>query len=103
MIEEGMLVPEGNEPMMQLLQEGEMNLTRRRLVHAGGLGMLGLSLPQLLQARAGRSSEKSCILLCLYGGASQIDTWDMKPDAPAEVRGPYKPIQTATPGIRITE
>lgn len=65
--------------------------------------MLGLGLPQLLQARAGRNSEKSCILLCLYGGPSQIDLWDMKPDAPAEVRGPYKPIQTATPGIRITE
>src|SRR5205823_6554976 len=47
--------------------------------------------------------EKSCIFLCLYGGASQIDTWDMKPDAPAEIRGPYKPIRTATPGVHVTE
>jgi hypothetical protein len=60
--------------------------------------MLGLGLPGLLHARpsvglalpAGRS-EKSCIFICLYGGASQIDTWDMKPDAPAEIRGPSKP------------
>jgi hypothetical protein len=72
--------------------------------------MLGLGLPQFLQARATadagrrtRGTEKSCIFICLYGGASQIDTWDLKPDAPSEIRGPYKPIATATPGIRITE
>jgi hypothetical protein len=70
--------------------------------------MLGLGLPRLLRARASgrggcRDPEKSCIFICLYGGASQIDTWDMKPEAPGDIRGPYKPIATATPGIRITE
>lgn len=85
-------------------------LTRRRLIQVGGVSALGLTLPQLLHARAAagaspttRATEKSCIFICLYGGASQIDTWDLKPDAPAEIRGPYKPIATATPGVRITE
>jgi uncharacterized protein (DUF1501 family) len=83
-------------------------LTRRGLLQAGGISMLGLGLPRLLQASASvevsrRGPEKSCIFICLYGGASQIDTWDMKPDAPAEIRGPYKPIATTTPGLRITE
>lgn len=77
-------------------------LTRRQLLQVGGLGMLGLGLPQLLHARP-RGLEKSCIFLCLYGGPSQIDTWDLKPDAPAEIRGPYRPIATATPGVRVTE
>ena len=84
-------------------------LSRRQLLSVGGIGMLGLTLPELLRAKESQSiqapaaSATSCIFLCLYGGASQIDTWDMKPDAPAEYRGPYKPIATATPGIRITE
>jgi hypothetical protein len=83
--------------------------SRRRLLSAGAIGMLGLGLPDLLRAdasAAGRTrpgSEKSCIFVCLYGGPSQIDLWDMKPDAPDGVRGPYKPIATATPGVRITE
>jgi uncharacterized protein (DUF1501 family) len=83
------------------------HLTRRQLLQVGGIGMLGLGLPQLLSAGAPtagrRGSARSCIFLCLYGGASQIDTWDMKPGAPAEYRGPYKPIATATPGTHITE
>jgi uncharacterized protein (DUF1501 family) len=83
-------------------------LTRRGLLQAGGISALGLGLPRLLEARAqapGRhpDQDKSCIFICLYGGASQIDTWDMKPDAPVDIRGPYKPIATASPGIRITE
>lgn len=85
------------------------SITRRRLLQWGGIGALGLTLPDLLHASnpaAGSrttSSEKSCIFICLYGGPSQIDLWDMKPDAPSEIRGPYRPIATATPGIRITE
>lgn len=85
-------------------------LTRRQLLQVGGIGMLGLGLPNFLQAQsalaAGRgigSSEKSCIFICLYGGQSQLDTWDMKPDAPDEIRGPYRPMRTATPGMHITE
>src|SRR4051794_22699940 len=85
-------------------------LSRRELLQVGGISALGLGLPQLLLAgaqqepgRLRRRSDMSCIFLCLYGGASQIDTWDMKPGAPDGYRGPYKPIATATPGIQITE
>lgn len=82
-------------------------LTRRQLLQVGGLGMLHLGLPELLQAgapvAARHGSPKSCILLCLYGGPSQIDTWDMKPGAPDGIRGPYKPIATTVPGIQVTE
>src|SRR5207247_9503244 len=83
---------------------------RRRLLQVGGISALGLGLPELLQAGAlstgqspRRRSEKSCIFIFQTGGASQLDTWDMKPDAPAEIRGPYKPIATRVPGIRIGE
>jgi hypothetical protein len=82
-------------------------LSRRQLLQIGGISALGLGLPRLLQARAptdaGRGSERSCIFIYLYGGPSQIDMWDMKPNATPEIRGPYKPISTATPGVQITE
>ena len=83
-------------------------LTRRRLLQVGGLGMLGLSLPDLLHARASQPGsrpqrEKSCILIVQGGGPSQIDTWDMKPAAPIDRRGPYKSIPTALPGFQICE
>lgn len=83
-------------------------LSRRQLLQVGGLGALQLALPELLHADAsapGRSSrrERSCIFIYQYGGLSQIDSWDPKPDAPAELRGPYKPIATAVPGLRIGE
>ena len=77
-------------------------LNRRQLLQVGGIGALGLALPRLLHATP-RGGERSCIFLCLYGGPSQIDLWDMKPDAPDGIRGPYKPIATATPGTRIGE
>src|SRR5262249_22788945 len=54
------------------------------------------------QGRRGRA-EKSCIFILLCGGPSHLDTWDLKPDAPAEIRGPYKPITTSVPGMRISE
>ncbi len=94
---------------VQNLTRNAPRLDRRRFLQVGSIGALGLHLPQLLQAgsppRSDRphGKEMSCIFLCLYGGASQIDTWDMKPDAPDGYRGPYKSIATATPGIRITE
>ncbi len=81
--------------------------SRRRLLQAGGIGALGLTLPGLLQAEDGattkRSDAKSCIFIHQYGGLSQLDSWDMKPDAPREIRGPYDPIATATPGFHICE
>jgi hypothetical protein len=72
----------------------------------GGLGTLGLSLPNVLraqQAEGNRLPHRSCVLFLLHGGPSQLDIWDMKPDAPAEVRGEFNPIATSVPGIQITE
>jgi hypothetical protein len=65
---------------------------------------MGLSLPRLLRAETrGESVVKSCVLFLLHGGPSQLDTWDMKPLAPAEVRGEFQSIATRVPSIRITE
>jgi len=84
---------------------------RRELLRLGGLGMLGIGLPDLLAARAlggpaegpsfGRATR--VIFLFMWGGPSQLETWDPKPDAPREVRGEFRPIPTAVPGIRIGE
>jgi hypothetical protein len=75
--------------------------SRRHLLRAGVAAPLGLTLPQLL-ASAGRR-EKHCIFIFQYGGLSQLDSWDPKPDAPQEIRGPYRPIATAVPGFRVGE
>jgi uncharacterized protein (DUF1501 family) len=80
--------------------------TRRDFLHAGALSALGLTLPRSQAARAAgaaRDTDVNCIMLFLVGGPSQLDTWDPKPDAPAEVRGPFKPIDTNVPGVRISE
>ncbi|MBA4063438.1 MAG: DUF1501 domain-containing protein [Isosphaera sp.] len=84
-------------------------MTRRRALRVGTVGLLGgLSLPRLLQMEAtagtGKPAKaKACIFLFLEGGPSTIDMWDMKPDAPAEVRGPYKPVATNVPGTFVCE
>jgi uncharacterized protein (DUF1501 family) len=81
-------------------------LSRREVIQAGGVTSLGLSLPQLLNARQSQSSkrrEKHCIYIFQYGGLSQLDSWDPKPSAPVELRGPYKPIATSVPGFRVGE
>jgi hypothetical protein len=90
-------------------------ISRRRVLQAGGVGFLGLGLPQLWAARtaaeqlspatscAGFGRAKSCIFLFMWGGPSQLDTFDPKPDAPAEVRGSFRPISTRVPGIQISE
>src|SRR5438552_5424445 len=84
--------------------------SRRELLRVGGLGLLGLSLADWLRLEAAAAKAlprtanvKSCILLYYYGGPSHQDTWDMKPDAPAEVRGEFKPVPTNVPGLRISE
>jgi len=81
-------------------------VTRRALLQAGAVGALGLSLPDVLRLRAVASESrpaKSMILLWLWGGPSQLDTFDLKPKAPIEYRGPYSPITTNVPGIEISE
>jgi hypothetical protein len=82
-------------------------LTRRDLLVAGGLGVLGPGAPaRPAGARPPGSppaKAKSVICLFLFGGWSQLDTFDLKPAAPAEVRGPYKPIPSAVPGFQVCE
>ena len=81
-------------------------ITRRQLLQIGGVSALGLGLPELLHAAdAGHSgvAERSCIFIVQYGGASHHDSFDLKPDQPEEIRGPYRPIDTGVPGIRIGE
>ncbi len=84
-------------------------LARRDFLRVGTAGLFGLSLPALLERQA-RAAEKgqspkdvSLIFLFLHGGLSTIDTWDLKPDAPVEFRGEFKPAATKVPGIRIGE
>src|SRR6185312_3369487 len=80
--------------------------SRRDFLHAGAIAPLGLTLPSFLSAKAAaasRDSDVNCIMLFLVGGPSQIDTFDPKPKAPAEVRGPFTSIKTNVPGIEISE
>jgi hypothetical protein len=86
-------------------------LTRRELLRVGSLGMFGLSMPHVAQARAattvrtGRSfgRAKGCILLYLSGGPPQHETWDPKPGAPAEVRGDFGARASSVPGLHVGE
>jgi hypothetical protein len=86
-----------------------MPISRRAALHAGALGVVGLSLADVLRLEAlgapvtGQPRAKSVILLWLWGGPSHLDTFDMKPRAPVEYRGPYAPISTSVPGIQICE
>lgn len=83
--------------------------SRRRLLQMGGISYLGLSLPGLLEADASGTPDApprradSCILIFLDGGPSHLDMWDMKPDAPPEIRGEFRPIATTVPGIQLSE
>src|SRR5436853_6988816 len=86
--------------------------SRRELLRAGALGLFGLYVPGLLQGRAAALTQnkpgsfgraKSCILLFMWGGPAHQDTWDLKPDAPLEIRGEFRPIPTNVPGIQISE
>ena len=90
--------------------EGVTVLGRRSMLKASLAGMAGLSLPRLLKAKeqslvAGNRSpsQKSVILIWMTGGPSHIDTWDLKPAAPIEIRGPFQPISTALPGVQLCE
>src|ERR1700722_11409100 len=77
-------------------------LSRRVFLAASGLTFGGLNLPASAAPET-RRHAKSTILIWLSGGASHIDTWDLKPDAPAEYRGEFKPIATSAPGVRLCE
>lgn len=82
-------------------------ISRRSLLQVGGLSFFGLGLPRLLQAEADKPAaarkDVNCILLWMGGGPSNIDTFDMKPNAPVEYRGDFKPIATNLPGVTVCE
>lgn len=81
-------------------------IRRRRFLQIGGMSAFGLSLPDLLRAEQQAptaGSNRSVILIWMHGGPSQLDTLDMKPLAPAEIRGPWKPIPSALPGLEVCE
>jgi hypothetical protein len=91
-------------------------ITRREALRVGGLGFTGLMWADCLRARATAGSEvppgrkpgsfgkaRACILIFNYGGPSHLDSWDLKPDAPREIRGEFKPMATRVPGIAISE
>ncbi len=90
-----------------------MNLpktSRRQFLQAGAMGALNLAVPGLVIGKdkfdaSGKAvaSKKCCIFVLLCGGPSHLDTWDLKPDAPSEIRGPYKPIRTKVPGMHLSE
>jgi len=81
-------------------------LTRRDVLRIGALGLGGLTLPQLLRAEANagiRSSHKSVIMIYMVGAPSHQDMYDLKLDAPSEIRGEFQPIATPVPGLQICE
>lgn len=80
-------------------------VSRRSFLKIGGLAMGGLALPDLLQAETlqGRRSNKSVIMVYLSGGMSHHETFDMKPGAPAEIRGEFSPVNTNVPGVQVSE
>src|SRR3954465_5359844 len=82
-------------------------ITRRDFLQVGALGTIGLTLSkfaalQAMGAVAKGNDEKAVILIFNLGAPSQLDTWDMKPNAPSEIRGPFKPIRTKSPEIQIS-
>src|SRR5215475_5937686 len=94
-------------PSPQSLSPIRDDLTRRSFLKLGSIGLGGIGLNDLLrsqgQAASAQSSPKSVILVCLPGGPSHIDMYDMKPDAPEEYRGEFRPIRTNVPGFDICE
>jgi hypothetical protein len=87
--------------MLRIHSPGD-SVTRREWLRLGAVGLGGLTLPQLAAAKP-KGRAKSVIIFGLLGGPSQHDTWDPKPNAPLEVRGPFGTIATKTPGLRVGE
>src|SRR3954466_11752804 len=97
--------------MLDILGQGRATTcngtTRRDFLKVGALGAIGFSLADFFAAKAAgrdiRRDARSAIMIFNLGAPSQLDTFDMKPDAPAEIRGPFKPISTKSPETQISE
>jgi hypothetical protein len=98
--------------MWDVVGEGKaqtcQGVTRRDVLKIGTLGALGVSLADYLAAKEAGTvkpdhDDRSCIMIFNLGAPSQLDTFDMKPEAPAEIRGPFQPISTSAPGMQISE
>tara|TARA_B100000676_G_scaffold207187_1_gene203375 strand:- start:1597 stop:2958 length:1362 start_codon:yes stop_codon:yes gene_type:complete len=90
------------------METSHTNIGRRELLQAGTVALFSgasplLSAPRLNNPLSGRGTAKRCILVYLLGGPPHQDMWDMKPDAPSEIRGPFNPVSTSVPGIHICE
>ena len=90
------------------LQQSGAGVRRSELLQVGWMGLLGLQVPTLLALEeqkniALKPKAKSVIFLFLFGGPSQLETFDMKPNAPEKIRGPFKPISSRTSGLRLAE
>src|SRR2546426_7275967 len=89
----------------------DRGFTRRETLRVGGLSCLGLTLSGLLRSTAqaapartsGFGSARSCLVIFLTGGPSQLETFDPKPEAPADVRGPFGTVRTSVPGVHFGE
>src|SRR5205823_5595027 len=96
-------------PARNATQRSTASISRRQFFQAG-IGALAMGVPGTVAAGVdanrglrGVAAEKSCIFVLLCGGPSHLDTWDLKPAAPADIRGPYRPVATQVPGMRISE
>src|SRR5262245_12724623 len=88
----------------------QFDISRRQVLQADGIGALSLGVPGMVAAGVDSNralgkgaAEKSVIFVLLCGGPSHLDTWDLKPEAPDGIRGPYQPISTSVPGMQISE
>ena len=96
--------------MLSILGRGTKlcdGITRREMLRVGGLAFAGLTLADVLRVQASAATKpgraKSVIMIWMRGGPSHIDSYDMKPNAPAEIRGEFQPISTNLPGVQICE
>jgi hypothetical protein len=98
-----------NPNQTQSVESMKQALSRRRLLQVGSLGLMGVTLPRLLEAEESRKAgalaprADACVVIFLNGGPSHLDMWDMKPEAPEGIRGEFKPIATSVPGLQVSD
>ena len=83
--------------------ERDESVSRRDFLRFGSLGVVSISVAEQVARSAEWAGRRNCLLILMNGGPSQLETWDPKPDAPAEIRGPMRSISTAVPGVQFSE